>query len=152
MISVNDPSLSPSSEPPSSNSHGRVGHETSDVNPLYVGLFGLGLAMMIALVLLALGRIFWRFEAAAERADPPQSPLAGEQTPPLPRLQDQPAVELARLRREEDQRLTSYGWIDRKQRVVRVPIDRAIEILAERGLPEPEGPPQPPPKEQERRP
>ncbi len=31
--------------------------------------------------------------------------------------------------------LKSYGWIDRDKGVVRIPIDRAIEILAERGLP-----------------
>jgi hypothetical protein len=31
--------------------------------------------------------------------------------------------------------LKSYGWIDRDKGVVHIPIDRAIEILAERGLP-----------------
>ena len=142
---MNDPDLLPPSDP-----H-RAGHEPRDVNPFYVGLFALVLAIMIAILLLVLGRIFRHFEAAAEMADPPQSPLAGDQAPRPPLLQEQPAADLARLRREEDQELTSYGWIDRKRSVVRVPIGQAIEILAERGLPEPEGPPQPP-KELERRP
>ena len=66
----------------------------------------------------------------------------------MPRLEEQPAAELANLRRAEDRRLSSYGWIDRQQRVVHVPVERAIEILAERGLPEPQGT-LAPPKQQE---
>ena len=130
-------------EPPQQSSpdpHNRAGHETTDASPFYIGLFALGLVLMIALVLPLLGWTFWLFEAAARRADATQSPLAGDQSPPAPRLQAHPAAELASLRRAEDQRLSSYGWIDPQQRLVHVPIERAIEILAERGLPEPQGP------------
>ena len=132
---MNEPVLQPSPDP-----QHRAGHETTDASPFYIGLFALGLVLMIALILPLLGWIFWRLEAAAQRADPRQSPLAAAQTPPAPRLEEQPADELAKLRRAEDRRLSSYGWIDPQQRVVRVPIERAIEILAERGLPEPKGP------------
>ena len=131
---MNEPRPLPSPDP-----HGRVDHETTDASPFYIGLFALGLALMIALVLPLLGWIFWQFEAAARRADPTPNPQAGDQVPPAPRLQAEPAAELASLRREENQRLSSYGWIDPQQRVVRVPVERAIEILAERGLPEPRG-------------
>ncbi len=132
---MNEPVLQPSPDP-----HNRAGHETTDASPFYIGLFALGLMLMIALVLPLLGWIFWRFEAAARQADQAQSPLAGDQTPPAPRLEEQPAAELANLRRAEDRRLSTYGWIDPQLRVVRVPVERAIEILAERGLPEPQGP------------
>jgi hypothetical protein len=125
---------------PSSNRPNQAGHETTDASPFYIGLFALGLVLMIALVLPLLGWTFWRLEAAAQRADPGQSPLADDQTPPAPRLEEQPGDELANLRRAERRRLSSYGWIDRQQRMVRVPVERAIEILAERGLPEPQGP------------
>jgi len=135
---MNDPARLPSPDP-----RQRAGHETTDVSPYYVGLFALGLTLMIAIVLPLLGWIFWRFEAAARRADPPQSPLARDETSPPPVLQDDPATDLALFRREEEQRLSSYGWIDPQQRIVRVPIERAIEILSERGLPEPEGPLEP---------
>jgi len=134
---MNDPARLPSPEPPQ-----HAGHEKTDVSPSYVGLFALGLTLMIALVLPLLGWIFWRFEAAAKRADEPQSPLTRNQTTPPPVLQDDPATDLMLFRREEEQRLSSYGWIDPQQRIVRVPIEQAIEILSERGLPEPEGPPQ----------
>ena len=125
---------------PSPDRPNQAGHETTDASPFYIGLFALGLVLMVALVLPLLGWIFWRLEAAAQRADKAQSPLASDQTPPAPRLEEQPAAELAKLRRAEDHRLSSYGWIDPQQGVVRVPIERAIEILAERGLPEPKGP------------
>ena len=45
------------------------------------------------------------------------------------------APTLERLRAADDATLTSYGWVDRKSGIVRIPIDRAIDLLAARGLP-----------------
>jgi hypothetical protein len=131
---MNDPVVQPSPD-----RSRRVGHETTDASALAVGVFALALALMIALVLPILAWTFRRFETAAKRADPVQSPLTGDQAPPEPRLQTSPSDDLARQREAEDELLTTYGWIDERQGVVRLPIERAIELLAERGLPEPEG-------------
>jgi hypothetical protein len=114
-------------------------HETTDASAFYVGLFALGLAIMIALALPFLVWLFWRFEASAKRTDPINDPTAVNQIPPPPRLQARPSADLAALRHEEDERLYHYQWIDRQQGIVQLPIDRAIEVLAERGLPEPHG-------------
>ena len=85
-----------------------------------------------------MSRLFWRYESEAKRADPPQSPLAVNELPPPPRLEVDPGADLARLRRGEEKTLTSYGWIDQQQASRRqLPIERAIELLAERGLPQP---------------
>lgn len=54
---------------------------------------------------------------------------------PKPNLELNPHVDLAALRSRENAELESYGWVDRKAGVVRIPIDRAIDLLAERGLP-----------------
>ena len=81
--------------------------------------------------------MFWRFEAIVKRSDPVVSPVAGSQIPPEPRLQAQPSAELIQLRHEEDETLRSYKWIDQQQGVVQIPIERAIDLLSERGLPEP---------------
>jgi hypothetical protein len=126
--------------PAASERHDRRGHERTDVRPAYIGLFALGLVLMIGAVLLVLDWTMRRFEAVAERRDPVPSPVAAEQTPPEPRLQADPAADLTRLRREEDRQLLSYGWTNRQEGRVRLPIDRAIDILAKRGLPEPKGP------------
>jgi hypothetical protein len=55
--------------------------------------------------------------------------------PPRPRLQPDPNLDLGRLRREEAERLSTYGWTDRAQGVVRIPIARAMEFTAARGIP-----------------
>ena len=39
------------------------------------------------------------------------------------------------MRAAEDKILNGYGWVDQAHGVVRVPIDRAIDMLAQRGLP-----------------
>ena len=54
---------------------------------------------------------------------------------PSPHLQLNPAKDLAAFRRQEDAELGGYGWIDRQAGTVRIPINRAIDLLAQRGLP-----------------
>jgi hypothetical protein len=54
---------------------------------------------------------------------------------PEPRLQRTPGPDLKAFRAQEDKVLDSYGWIDQSKGVVRIPIDRAIAVLAARGLP-----------------
>jgi hypothetical protein len=39
------------------------------------------------------------------------------------------------MRAAEDKILNGYGWVDREHGVARIPIDRAIDLLAQRGLP-----------------
>jgi hypothetical protein len=124
---------------PSRPEQDRERHETTDASPLAIGAFAFGLALTIALVLSFLSWMFRGLENAAERDDPAQNPLAGDQTPRAPRLQTSPADDLAQKRRAEDERLSSYGWVDERRGVVRLPIERAIELLAERGFPEPAG-------------
>lgn len=53
----------------------------------------------------------------------------------VPLLQLAPEVDLQAFRAREDAELTTYGWIDRTAGVVRIPIDRAMELIAQRGLP-----------------
>jgi hypothetical protein len=46
-----------------------------------------------------------------------------------------PATDLGQIRAEEDAVLTTYGWIDEQGGIVRIPVERAMELLVERGLP-----------------
>jgi len=39
------------------------------------------------------------------------------------------------FRLQEEKKLNSYGWIDQKAGIARIPIDRAMQLLAQRGLP-----------------
>lgn len=53
----------------------------------------------------------------------------------VPRLQLAPAEDLQAFRAREDAELTNYGWVDRTAGVVRIPVERAMELIAQRGLP-----------------
>src|SRR5438552_15747466 len=46
-----------------------------------------------------------------------------------------PDAALKQLRATEDAALTTYGWVDRKNGIVHIPIDRAMDLLLQRGLP-----------------
>lgn len=109
-----------------------------DVNIAGVLQFGFWLAVGAILVHLAVWGLFRLLDAQQDRSQKPISPLVAaslKRTPPEPRLEPDPLAPLARLRAEEDAVLTTYGWVDRKAGTVRIPIDRAMENLVERGLP-----------------
>jgi hypothetical protein len=113
-----------------------TGHELSDLNPNKILWFGAGLALGIAAVVLVMYGLFHYFYQSETRTRPAPSPLSyGVEPPPEPRLLTKPGADLAAMRAEEDQILSSYGWIDRDRGIVRVPIDRAITLLAQKGLP-----------------
>jgi hypothetical protein len=54
---------------------------------------------------------------------------------PEPRLEKDERKNLKDARVAEDDTLYSYGWVDEKAGVLRIPIDRAMELIAQRGLP-----------------
>jgi hypothetical protein len=41
---------------------------------------------------------------------------------------------LRAMRATEDGLLTSYGWVNREAKTVRIPVERAMDLLVERGL------------------
>lgn len=55
--------------------------------------------------------------------------------PPEPRLQAAPIRDLNEMRAAENEILEGYGWVDRKAGAVRIPIGRAMELVAKEGLP-----------------
>ncbi len=115
-------------------------HELRDVEirPIVVFLVVLGLLIVASFVSMAW---FFSYLDAQEAArDVPVSPLAEEQLPPEPRLQSTPRDELDEVLGQDEKRLNEYEWIDRDAGVVRIPIDRAMELIAERGLPARETP------------
>lgn len=110
-------------------------HELRDANFRGVVLFGLGLFVLIAAALFAMDRLFDYLAAQPEAGPPPSSMALSREVPPLPRLQVSGTVDLKRFREAEEKVLNSYAWVDRDAGIVRIPVERAIELLAERGLP-----------------
>jgi hypothetical protein len=54
---------------------------------------------------------------------------------PDPLLEKDEHTKIDDLRSKEEQTLYSYGWVDEKAGTVRIPIDRAMDLLVQRGLP-----------------
>lgn len=117
--------------------HPELRYEQTDVRPGSIVRFALGLVIVVALSSVFLLGLFKLLARQERRHDPPPPPLAQEEgrLPPGPRLQSTPLQDLEQVRAEQEKELTSYGWVDAKAGIARVPIDEAIKILAARGLP-----------------
>jgi hypothetical protein len=113
-----------------------AGHEVRDLSPKNIALFGLSLAILLVVVVIVTYWLHEHYAAVAIRTQAPPSPVSSAREPtPEPRLSVTPGEDIKALRAAEDSILKSYGWIDAKNGIVRIPVDRAIEILAQRGLP-----------------
>ncbi len=55
---------------------------------------------------------------------------------PEPRLEAHPVARFTATRAEAEKELHTYGWINRKKGVAHIPIERAMALLLERGLPD----------------
>jgi hypothetical protein len=114
-----------------------TGHETKDASILGVVLTGVGLAIGAAIALSIVYGIF-QFLSTQPVTTAPPNPMAetsGQQFPPAPRVEEHPAIEIQELRAKEDSLLSTYGWTDKVAGVVRIPIDRAIDLELQRGFP-----------------
>ncbi len=112
-----------------------AGHELTDVPIQPIVLVGGAVALMVA-VSFALSVGVFRFFSERPVEAPP-NPMAAQspEYPPAPRIEIAPSIEYRQLRAQEDQILSTYGWVDRKAGTTRIPIDRAIDLQLQRGFP-----------------
>lgn len=54
---------------------------------------------------------------------------------PAPHLEVDEQTELNDVRLREEKTLSTYGWVDKNAGTVHIPIDRAMDLLVQRGLP-----------------
>ena len=122
--------------------------EREDLGAKPVILFLVGLTVGCLLVALLLKGMFSYLDARENRNQPALNPLVQQTRSdlrsvapgdiakfPEPRLETDEPREIRAFRVQEEQRLHSYGWVDQPAGVVRIPIDRAMELVAQRGLP-----------------
>ena len=114
-------------------------HEHTDIDPTIGYKFAswLLVAMLISAgIVYGAFRLFERQERAAGTLAQKYPLAAGvHKDPPTPNLQNQPFKDIYLLRQEETEKLTSYAWVDKEGGVTRIPIDRAMEVMLQRGFP-----------------
>jgi hypothetical protein len=131
-------------------------YERRDIRIADVVYFLIGLAIAVVFVYLIAKGVFSYLDKHFETEQPPASPLVSaaprdtrrippqfgnnyekylQQDFPAPQLEIDERTELNDIRLREEDILSTYGWVDQKSGVVRIPIDRAMDLLVERGLP-----------------
>lgn len=127
--------------------HSETEFEHEDWRPRVVYAFLASLALMGVLVYFVVWGVYGLIDAYQMRHQPPQNPLLAPETDtrrvlpqdiekfPQPRLERNERLEINDFRLGEEQTLYSYGWVDPQGGVARIPIDRAMELIAQRGLP-----------------
>lgn len=115
-----------------------VGHETTDAEIAPLVRFAVFLAATVivsALVVIGLYKYLDEREQAEKAGRYPLAAGIVRPLPPPPRLQTYPFDDIKQLRKAENKVLDHYAWVDQNAGVVQIPIERAIEVLAEKGLP-----------------
>jgi hypothetical protein len=119
-----------------------VAYERKDVNAW--AILWVGVVMIVAAVVIHTV-VWWLFDAfdrrEAEKGRPPATLVQTQRpAPPEPRLQTNAPADLNELRATEQDELESYGWIDQQKGVVHIPVEQAMTLLVERGLPKTQTP------------
>ncbi len=134
------------------------GYEHEDMHSRTVVIFLASLALICVLVYFFLKGMYGYLDAYDKSHQPEQNPLKppaaidtrDTRTPqvaaqvkadfPEPRLESDERTEIRDFRWQEARTLNSYGWVNQQAGVVHIPIERAMELVVERGLPvRPEG-------------
>lgn len=116
-----------------------AGHEPTTADARAISLAMVALLGLITVALLVVAGLFMYFsatrggEAAAVAVGTPIAPPPG-----VAELDPTQTADLRRLRQREIAVLTEFAWVDREAGVARIPIRRAMEILAQRATPTPE--------------
>ena len=128
------------------------GYERQDVGVPGVVYFLVALAVAAIIVHFIIAGLYSFLEKRAEAEQPPVSPMIHnapkdtrklptkyddylKQNFPSPQLEIDERTQLNDDRLKEEQTLASYGYVDEKAGTVRIPIERAMDLIAQRGLP-----------------
>ena len=114
-------------------------YEHTDIDPSIGYKFALWLAVAMFISFGIVYGTFYLFEGRERAANQAGQmyPLAVglPKEPPTPNLQKQPFKDVYMLHQAENEKLGSYAWVDKDGGVTRIPIDRAMELMLERGFP-----------------
>lgn len=121
-----------------SHADAEVAHEKRDIDIRIIVGFAVSLviaAIIVHLLIWLLFGVFGRLEMGGQTREFPMAQTGTLRLPPSPRLQDKPREDLKAFRRQEDDLLNSYTWINKQAGAVRIPIWQAMSQVVQQGLP-----------------
>ena len=130
-------------------STGNGGYERSDIGAAGVLYFLVGLAVAGLVVYFVVVGLYGYMNKQSEAQQAPVNPLVTnapadtrriptdypQSAFPNPKLEEDERGQLNDIRIKEEQTLSTYDYLDEKTGTVRIPIDRAMDLVAQRGLP-----------------
>jgi hypothetical protein len=112
-----------------------VRHESRDANIRSLAVFGGAIVITVAIVMLFSWWLFGVLTRVHPVGSAPTPFAASRPLPPEPRLQPMPQLDLQHYLDEQNAELNTYSWVDRQAGIVRIPIERAMQLLLQQGLP-----------------
>ena len=114
-----------------------LGYEPRDASNKGLLQFAFWLAVLLAVTMVGMK---WTFDylKKEEPLGKTASPLLKQgqrELPPSPRLQVHPHQELVDYCEDQQKAVNSYGWVSQDAGVVRIPVERAMDLILEKGLP-----------------
>jgi hypothetical protein len=121
-------------------------YERRDLSPRAILGFLIALAIAGVLMHLALWSMYKYVVGPSNISQAPKNPLVtsnrelrpmGDPTVtfPAPRLQPNEPADMNKFRGYEEELLNSYGWVNQQAGIVHIPIEKAMDIVAQSGLP-----------------
>lgn len=114
-------------------------HENRDINVWAVGKVAIALVLTTIASLLMMFAVFRYFEVRENVSQIPSTTvnINPNKLPPEPNVMfnEHEHDNLEDIRATEERLANSYGWVDQQHGVVRLPIDRAMDLVVQRGLP-----------------
>lgn len=134
------------------NQQGNGGYERQDIGVAGILYFLLGLLVFGVFVYLVAAVMYSYLEKRSNAEQAPVNPLVTnapadtrklpvdykdylKQNFPSPQLEIDERGQLDKIRRDEEETLSTYNYIDKSAGTVRIPIDRAMDLIVQRGLP-----------------
>jgi hypothetical protein len=137
----------PHPPPPHPNMTNHDGFEQEDLSSRSALYFLAGLVLVGLVVYLIVFGMYRFLDSYATAHQPPMSPMVtpeadtravtpeNAETFPQPRLEENERTQLRSFIEDQDRKLATYDWVDKDRGTVRIPIDRAMELIEQRGLP-----------------
>ena len=123
------------------------GFEQEDLSSRSALYFLAGLVLVGLVVYLIVFGMYRFLDSYATAHQPPMSPMVtpeadtravtpeNAETFPQPRLEENERTQFRSFIEDQDRKLATYDWVDKDRGTVRIPIDRAMELIEQRGLP-----------------